>query len=218
MAWGPERDNRFTTGAGPAGEAPVVAGSEPSELDAADALARFASDARVEERVAARRRQRWLAQATSEGSTFAGLLLSVAEIGAPISVMTSSGTTHRGVVFALGTDVVALRVGPLDVTLVALEQVVALDAGRTEPISSDRHDGPPPDGPRLRHLLFELAEEQPDATFCLAGGLTMRGALRWVGQDVVAISQPTGEERSTRRDLRYVRLSSVAAVSVRVSG
>lgn len=208
MAWPPEPDNRFTSG----GEPP------DAECDAADALARFASDARVEQRVAERRRERWHRRLIAEETSFASLLVSLAEIGAPVAVLNTTGTTHSGIVIAVGTDVVALRPRPGEVTLLALDRVVTLDAGRSEPLGTDRRDGERAGGPTLRHLLAELADEQPEATFTFDGGATIRGSLAWVGRDVVAVNGASGERPPARGGLRYVRLSSVAAVSVRVSG
>ncbi|MBA2283054.1 MAG: hypothetical protein H0W25_17730, partial [Acidimicrobiia bacterium] len=67
----------------------MTSGSDPSSADGQDLLARlaaWAAAARVDEAAAARSRERWLRQAADEGASFTGVLLDLAERGAPVVV------------------------------------------------------------------------------------------------------------------------------------
>jgi len=200
MTWAPEPDNRFSPSDREAA----------AERDWADALARFASDARTDERVAERRRQRGLDEQAAASSTFAGLLENLAESGSPIHVVTTTGTGHRGTIGAVGSDAVVLRTGPSRRVVVAMTAIAHLDA------PAGRYgDRPAPTGrPALGQLLAELVEQADHRAeiVCTAhGGVVVTGRLGWLGEDVLAV-EPGG------RSCRYMRLSSLIEVSLSVSG
>jgi hypothetical protein len=195
---------------------------DPDDVgDLDDAAARFLADARVEDRVAERRRTRWLTRQAAESTTFASLLGNLAEIGRPITLRGRSGSTFQGSVRVIGRDVVALSGPDATLYLLALRHVVALEhaaGSRPTPLTADRPT--PQDRPTMRQLLAELADDEPEATFTLDGGGSLHGRLRWVGEDVAAIAVPTSEQRSPGGDgaaWTYVRLSSLSVVSVRLS-
>jgi len=204
MACAPGPDNRFTPDDGGTGG------------DADDAvLARFAADARIEERLGERRRQRWLQQQAAESSTFAGLVRNLAEAATPVRLRTTAGTVHRGPITVLGEDAIGVRGARGRLTLVALAHLAALDTPGTTVISGDREaEGP---GPRLAHLLAELADAETVVHGVLVGGERFEGRLRWVGEDVMALDSTVGPDEPGPTG-RYVRLSSVIEVSVNVSG
>ncbi len=241
MAWGPGSDNRFSDGGrqGPGvGEGRGAGAGRPggphadadADADLDDALARFASDARTEERVGQRRRQRWLARAAAESTTLQALLDALAELGGTVALVLDSGTSHRGVITVVGDDVVALADRNAGLVLVALGRLAWVDAGERPALVAPGDEQPlrpnPPSGrPTLRHLLAELADDEPEVRVT-AGGATVDGRLLWVGDDVAALAEAvlapgTGSDagrRSTMVRTRYVRLSSVTDVSLSVSG
>ena len=226
MAWGPGTDNRFSDG-GPDGTG-WTGGTDAGAAGGVDGeteLAWLAADARTDERVAQRRRRRWLQRAAAESTTFSGLLDTLAELDQRVEVVLSTGKRVQGRVTVVGSDVVALRDGPDGLVLVALARVVALDAGDRPSLAADGTDRPgAADRPALRHLLAELAEGRPEVHVAFDGG-ALDGRLLWVGEDVAALgvqaravagdvaSGSTGFNRT-----RYVRLSSVTDVSLSVSG
>ncbi len=197
----------------------LPAADEVDEVD--DAAARLLADARVEDRVAQRRRTRWLTRQAAESTTFASLLGNLAEIGQPITLRGRSGTVYLGSVRVLGQDVMALSSADAMLQLIALSHVVALEhATGTRPTELTADRATSRDRPTMRQLLAELADDEPEATFTLDGGGSLQGRLRWVGEDVAAISLPTPHSRSVAGGgvgWTYVRLSSLSVVSVRLS-
>jgi hypothetical protein len=204
MACAPGPDNRFTPGDGEPG-----GGADDA------VLARFAADARIEERLAERRRQRWLEQQAAESSTFAGLVRNLAEAATPVRLRTAAGTVHRGPIAVIGEDAIGVRTAKAQLTLVALTHLAALDTPGTTVISGDREPEPP--GPQLGHLLADLADAETVLHGVLVGGDRFEGRLRWVGEDVLALDGASGPDEPGPTG-RYVRLSSVIEVSVSVSG
>ena len=204
MACAPGPHNRFTPGA-----------DGPGDDDDAAALARFAAEARVEERLAERRRQRWLERQAAESSTFAGLVRNLAESATPVRVRTATGSVHRGVITVLGTDALGVREPVGRLTLIALAHLAALDTSGNPAVIGDR--GPEPPGPNLQHLLAELADAESEVQCVVVGGERVGGRLLWVGEDVMALATVDGTDDGGPVR-RYLRLSSVIEVSASVSG
>lgn len=208
MAWPSEPDNHVTS-------------ADEVALDAEDALARLASDARVEDRVEQRRRLRWLRRQAEEATTFDGLVGQLVELGQPISLVTSSGGTHRGVAVLLGADAVVLRTDIDRHVVVATGAVAALDAGARPAMTREGDDGGVAAGgrPTLRELLADLAADAVEATATLVGGTSVHGRLLWIGDDVAAWALTGGGAAGREAErIRYVRLSSVVDVSFNGSG
>ncbi|MFN0026658.1 MAG: hypothetical protein ACKV2O_05635 [Acidimicrobiales bacterium] len=188
--------------------------------DVDDAAARFLADSRVEDRVAERRRTRWLNRQAAESTTFASLLVNLAEIGQPITLRGKTGTDHEGLVRVLGEDVVALAGADAALTLIALAHVVALHhVPGPQATALTAHRPAVRDRPTMRQLLAELADDEPEAICTMDGGATLRGRLRWVGEDLAAMSPlpPEGRVSAGGAAWSYVRLSSLSVVSVRLS-
>lgn len=227
MAWPPQPNNRISgrhpdaVGLGQGTSGPDRDGGRDDRhheatQDADDTLARFAAEARVEERVAERRRQRWLERQTAESSTFGGLLANLAEIGRTVVVRTSAGGTHRGVLCIVGHDCLALTTAdPADqrLVVVGLAHVVSISAGARIRLTGERAPAGHGSGAALQPLLVELAEERPHVLVGLTDTTTVVGRLSWVGIDVVALTLDDRDQRDV-----YVRLSSVVDVSLSTSG
>jgi hypothetical protein len=165
------------------GEAAIAPGLLGEGLAAR--IERWAADARVDEAARLRARERWLRHQAEEEGSIAGVLAAVAERGAPVALHVRGRRRHRGEVRALGSDFVVLRSGDSDV-IVALAAVTSL---RTLPgeasIIGDRSVAT---SLCLVDVLAGLAAEKAAVLLVTAGGDdAVAGALRSVGQDVVAV-------------------------------
>jgi len=216
MTWSPDPNNRpdpDETGDPPPARTPIGP-------DWADALTRFVSDARTDERVTERRRRRWLQRESAESSSFTGLLRNLAEREATVRLLTDAGTTHTGVPVAVGEDVVVVHTSAGRPVLIALDHLTAVVDGTAAGLDGDRVDSSA--GPALRHLLAELADAEAELTCTLAGGTVVAGRVLWVAEDVLALDPGDSHGAVNRRPFtdgrRYLRLSSLIDVSPRVSG
>lgn len=216
MTWTPDPNNRPD----PEREGRPVPERGPIGEEWADALARFVSDARTDERVTERRRRRWLQREATESSTFAGLLRNLAERTETVRLLTDTGGMLTGVPTAVGEDVVVLRTARSRPVLVALDHLTAVLDGTAAELDGDRSDRS--QAPSLRHVLAELADAEAELTCTLTGGTVVAGRAIWVSEDVLALDPadtPTlGQRRPFTDGRRYLRLSSLVDVSPRVSG
>lgn len=216
MTWSPDPNNRPDPDRA---DRPPPAGT-PIGPEWTDALTRFVSDARTDERVTERRRRRWLQRAASESSSFAGLLRNLAERARTVRLHTDAGTVHTGRPVAVGEDVVVLHTSEGRRVLVSLDHLTAVVDGAVDDLDGDRHEPSP--GPSLRHLLAELADTEAELICTLAGGAVVVGRASWVAEDVLALEPSDPPGPSARRPFtdgrRYLRLSSLVDVSPRVSG
>lgn len=165
------------------GEAAIVAGLLGGGWSAR--IDRWAADARVDEAARLRARERWLGCQAQEEGSLAGVLADVAERGAPVALHVRGARRHRGEVRALGSDFVAVRSADADV-IVALAAVTSVRTlpGEASTIG-DRSIATPLS---LVDVLAGLAAERAAVSLVLAGGDdAVAGALRSVGQDVVAV-------------------------------
>ncbi|MGI9605812.1 MAG: hypothetical protein ACR2P0_06700 [Acidimicrobiales bacterium] len=142
-------------------------------------LERFADDARRAEAVrerAARADRRVL---DGISSTFTGTLLELLESTQPTVLITSAGA-QRGVISALGPDVIVLEMGADRRILVrtsAVEGVrhaTPIAARETDAIAS---------GPTLAELLDVWADEAPRVVVTSSAGTITAGVLERVGTD-----------------------------------
>lgn len=152
-----------------------------------DPLVDLLDDARADHAAAERARERSLREQAAEGATLAGTLLDLAEHGAPVTLQTAAGRTHRARVGAVGADFVLLRPETGDEVLVRLGAITTV---RTQPgtsmgpASGDRD----PDGARLLDVLAAVAPDRPRVTVVTMGSADpVRGALRSVGLDVATL-------------------------------
>lgn len=173
-----------------------------------DTLAMWTAEARVDEAIRSRSRERWLRQQAEESSTFTGVLADLADRGRAVMVQSAGGRRHRGVVTAVGVDFVALRTDQGKDVLLATEGISSVRpqaretralSGRTLELSY-----------RLVEAIAALAEERPRVLLVTSEvDGTMAGELWTVGQDVITL-RVDGETRSNV----YVRLGAVMELSL----
>jgi hypothetical protein len=170
-------------------------------------LDRWVAAARTAEAAASRARERWLRQVADESATFAGVLLDLAERGAPVVVQGRGGRRHRGTVLAVGVDFAALRTeGGADV-LLAFSGIASVRP-------DDRLDTP--SGDRVATFDLGLAEaiaavgaDRPRVLLVTAAdGDGVAGELRSVGRDVVTLR--LDGDGSTA----YVPMASIAELRI----
>jgi hypothetical protein len=189
-----------------------VGNEDEGGLDAA--LGRFVADARSDLAAHARGRQRWLEVQAAEEMSLLGVVWDLAERGATALVTTVAGRHHRGVVSGAGTDFVCLRPAGAGLVVLPLHAVVAVRPEAGTVVAGDRRPDELVDATDLRATLADLAADRPAVTaVALGSGEPLTGELRSVGLDVVVLA--VGQER---RDVAYLRLSSLAELSVIVSG
>lgn len=158
------------------------------------------AEARVDEAAAARARERWLRQAAEAGSSFAGVLLDLAERGTPVVVATEAGRRHRAVVRAVGSDFVGLGLTSGAEVLVRTAAVSWVrQEGRAERAVGDRGDEGSARPPGLLLTLGEalsvLAEDRPRVLVVPRAGDGVAGRLAAVGTDAVTL-RLDGPERA----------------------
>jgi hypothetical protein len=172
-------------------------------------LERWAADARVDEAARARSRERWLRMQAEEDGTLVGVLADLQDAGAPVTVHTCAGGRHRGVVRAVGVDVLALDADdrPGGEVFVALAAVVAVRGGPGAPrVVGDRGVERTV---RLLDVVVGLAAEREHVRLVATGGEAVAGVVRSVGRDLVVVQTPGGEPA-----VAYVPLDAVAEIVV----
>lgn len=193
MAWPPVGDNRFS-------EAP---------------LERLVADARSDELIAARGRERWLRRQASEDATIASVLVASAERSLRVVVTVRGGSTVAGVVDLVGSDVVGLVAGDGRRHLVAGAHVVTVRCSGAGVLGDDG-GGRDRAEVTLRELLHEVAATGRRVRLAtVEPGTAIAGELCLVGRDVIGVAPEPG---TVGGDVVYVRLASVAAASFNVSG
>jgi hypothetical protein len=172
----------------------------------ASRLHRWLAEAKVDDSAAGRAKEHWLHAAAEADATFDGILLDLAERGAPVSVSLAGGRRHHGVVAALGGDFMALRLHAGGEVLVSVSAVAAVrTAPRTDAALGERAITT---GLRLVDVLTELAAERTRVLLVARGGADpTTGELRSVGHDVVTV-RTDGDPPA----LAYLRLATVAEV------
>ncbi|MCU1374579.1 MAG: hypothetical protein JWO68_1865 [Actinomycetia bacterium] len=154
-------------------------------LGPVDELLRLLDDARADERGASRERERFLRQAAEEGARLAGTLVDLAERASTVTVRMESGRAHHGPVRLVGADFCVLATEAGDVWL-ALRGVSTI-----RPHAGERHAPATGDRPAIDLLLVEAlaraAPERPRLALVTAGGESLAGELRAVGEDVLTL-------------------------------
>jgi hypothetical protein len=150
-----------------------------------DELLRLLDDARADERGASRGRERVLRQAAEEGARLAGTLVDLAERSSGVTVRTESSRAHHGVVRLVATDFCVVGTEAGDVWL-ALATVTTI-----RPHPGERHAPATGDRTAIDLLLVEalarVTSERPRLALVTAGGETLAGELRAVGEDVLTL-------------------------------
>lgn len=159
-------------------------------------LASWLADARVDEAVTSRLRERALRQLAGDEATLLGLCLDLAEARRPVLARTSEGRVHRGVVVAVGADFLALRGPTGEATFLPIGHLGWLrPAPGTWPGAPARSGEPagnrtPPLAARLADVLTGLAANRPRVRLVVAGDPDVwAGRLRACGADIVSVEQ-----------------------------
>jgi hypothetical protein len=176
-----DRPDRRLDGIVP-GAVPRMAGG-----DLAARLERWAAEARVDEAVRVRTRERWLRRQAEEESTVAGSLANLLERAAPVTVHTQARRQHRGEIRGVGVDFVALG-GLGSEVVVALGAVTSLRTLPGEPaVLGDRAVARSTRSLRLSEVIAGLADEREPVLVVTRDAEAMTGVLRSVGQDVAVL-------------------------------
>lgn len=157
-------------------------------------LARWSSDAAVEEAARSRIRERWLRRQAEEDARFAGVALDLSESGAGVAVRTTAGHTLQGRITTVARDFCVLRHDGGTATLVAFGAIVTLRPEQgyraADAASSDRVA---PVDAGLADVLAGLAGERPRVRIVMdGGGEALTGELRTVGADVATLRLHAG--------------------------
>jgi hypothetical protein len=177
-------------------------------------LERWAAEARVDEAVRRRVRERWLEQQAREEATLLGVLADLAQRGANLAFQMRTGQAQWGRVRVIGRDFVAVSAGEglagrEGEVLLALAQVTAVRTRPGEAFASG--DRPPSSRLTLAEVVTGLAAERERVVLSLAGGHdVVRGTVWWVGQDVVTVRV----DDEAAPVAVYVPLSAIARVSL----
>jgi hypothetical protein len=128
----------------------------------------------------ARSRRRWLQQLATQSTTLAGVLLTLAERDAPVTVRCGPWT-HRGRLRTVTAPLVILE-GADGLALLATTgiTVVEADAG----VADDRVPGA---GPDLGAWLASVVPERPAVRLQLMDGSEVTGHLEEMGKDVALV-------------------------------
>jgi hypothetical protein len=171
-------------------------------------LGAWAAEARADEAVASRAREAFLRRTAGEDATFAGVVLDLAERGAPVVVAVGPGRRHRGTVAAVGADFCALRSADGRLVFVAFRGIASVrPEGRAPTATGDRPVQLPAG---LAEALAVAVEDRPRVLVSLsAEEQGLAGVLRSVGRDVLVL-QLDGADRPTA----YVPLANVAAIAI----
>lgn len=167
-------------------------------------LDRWAADARADEAVAARTRERWLAQQATEEATFAGTLVALAERVERVVLLLAGGARRTGVVTAVGDDFCEVQDRGRTV-------LVALDAVASVQLHERRGPASGSSAPGDRRLLGALAlrcGDRPRVQVVTRTGEAVGGTLTAVGEDVITL------DLDGARGVVYVRAGAVAEVAV----
>ena len=182
--------------------------------DGTEGIDRWLAEARAADAVDSRVRERWLRTQAVESSTWAGVLVTLAEAVTPVVVTTSAGRRHTGVVTMVGDDFIGLggaKERPTLVSMAAIASVEPSGSSRRSPVDGDRHQSPfvPV---TLRDMLERAAADRP-RLMLTAGGTRVTGQLMGVGADVATVRTDGDPAR-----LAYVSLASVSEASLLDSG
>ena len=151
-----------------------------------DRLERWLATARADDAAAARARERWLRQIAEESSSFAGVLLDLAERATPVIVQSRGGRRHRGTITAVGVDFVALHTAQRADLLIAHLGIASI---RTDGVASGAiGDRRPTYALAMAEAGAALAGDRPRVlVHTSADDDGTSGELRSAGTDVLTI-------------------------------
>ena len=159
---------------------------DPGEVfDEAEAE-QLLAQARIDEAVEARRRERWMRQRFVESASIAGLLLGA--VGRRVGLHLVTGDLTYGTIAWVGIDVVEVEGAhsPRWIALAAIDGVESLE--------SLAGSGPPPDpgSATFSEVLVDLVAERTAVCITLRSGFKVGGELRSVG-DVLELGGTRAE-------------------------
>ena len=161
-------------------------------------LARWLAEARVDEAVTSRLRERALRQLAGDEATLLGLCLDLAEAGRPVLARTTQGRVHRGLLVAVGADFAALRGATGDAAFLPIGHLTWLRpapgtwAGARARGGAAAGARTPPLAARLVDVLTGLAADRPRVRLVVAGDPDpWAGRLQACGADVLSVEQAT---------------------------
>lgn len=171
-------------------------------------LDRWVAEARINEAALQRSREHWLREAAQQEATLAGVLADLAERRIPLTVHTSGGRRHHGIIRVIGTDFVALGLrSGADVLLAIAAIGVVRTAPAVEPTVGDRMLAT---RLRLADVLAQLAADRERVLLVTReGDDAVAGQLRSVGHDV-AVLRTDAERPATA----YVPLDAISEVTI----
>lgn len=146
-------------------------------------LARWASEATVDEAVRRRIHRRWQRVRAEEEASLEGTLVELAERGRPV-VLDVGDHRVRGTVVGLGADFVALRSEVGQHVLVRTDAVEVVRTGPGDDTVVGHRAAPLLDVTFLG-VLGPLAAERPEVLVRTRSGTAVRGQLRSAGRDVL---------------------------------
>lgn len=158
-------------------------GAGPSEFDRA--LADFTDEGRRRDAASARLQQADHTVISGMSGSWVGTLIELAETGRPVLAITRSGAHHRGVILAVGPDLVVLAPTMTGPRILLAHR--AVDAIRENGDGRTRSEPVPRSGPDLAGLLDDAAEEHARVTVLTAGGNRFSGHILRVGEDQLTI-------------------------------
>lgn len=147
-------------------------------------LARWAADRRVDEAARSRTDEAWLRRQAEEEALFTGLAIDLAEQAAPVTIRTTSGRQHHGVVVAVAEDFLVLGAANGRSVFLPYRAVALVRPSTPGGPGSPRR---PPLGARLVHALAGIAVDRPRVLVVVEGDESVTGELQSVGVDVCTL-------------------------------
>lgn len=170
-------------------------------------LARWEGERRSDQAAQSRSEEQWLRRQAAEEARFTGLALDLAEQAMSVTVATTSGRRHHGLVVAVADDFVVLHTPGSHAVLVPYRAITVVRPAAPDIGTPSARVAPL--GARFVHALAGLSAERPRVVLVLDGGETVSGELTSVGVDVLALRLD-----ATPPALVHVRVDAVCEVTV----
>jgi small nuclear ribonucleoprotein (snRNP)-like protein len=147
-------------------------------------LARWAGDQQADAAARSRSDEAWLRRQAEEEARFTGLAVDLAEQGTPVTVRTTAGRQHHGIVVAVADDFLVVRATGERPVFLPYRSIAVVRPSMAAGSGSPRRA---PLGARLVHALSGMAADRPRVIVVVDGGETVTGELQSVGVDVFAL-------------------------------
>lgn len=158
----------------------------------------------------ARGAQRWLRQQGMEEARLSGVALSAAEQHDSVTIRTTSGRAHTGVVTVVGADFLALHSSGGVLVYLAMRAVALLQSDRALAALPAGDGRSAPVTTTLQNALADLAGERPEVAVVSEGNpQPVPGQLLAVGLDVLSLAV------AGQRTIAYVSMASLTELSLR---